>query len=79
MLLGFVLAIVLSLPNQFRHRARARELKRRVAQLEKENSELRQIPLSDSLPTSVPSASSPSTSGGAETPGTGNRLLGNDS
>lgn len=47
---GFVLAVALSLPNQFRLRARVRELTRKIERMENEISELRKLPLDDSLP-----------------------------
>jgi uncharacterized integral membrane protein len=47
---GLLLAVALSLPNQFRLRGRIRELNRKLERLEKENAELRKLPLDDSLP-----------------------------
>lgn len=53
---GVLLAVVLSLPNQFRLRARIRELSRKLDRLENENAELRKLPLDDSLPEGSPSS-----------------------
>lgn len=47
MVAGFLLAVTLSLPNQFRLRARIRELNRKVERLESEIGELRKLPLED--------------------------------
>ena len=47
MLAGFLLAVALSLPNQFRLRGRIRELNRKVERLENEIGELRKLPLED--------------------------------
>ena len=47
MLAGFLLAVALSLPNQFRLRARIRELNHKVDRLENEIAELRKLPLED--------------------------------
>ncbi len=44
---GFLLAVALSLPNQFRLRRRVRELRRKLERLENEISELRKLPLTD--------------------------------
>jgi len=44
---GFLLAVALSLPNQFRLRGRVREMKRNVDRLESEIAELRKLPLTD--------------------------------
>lgn len=44
---GFLLAVALSLPNQFRLRGRVREMKRNVDKLESEIAELRKLPLTD--------------------------------
>jgi uncharacterized integral membrane protein len=52
LLAGILLAVALSLPNQFRLRARIRELTRKLDRLENENAELRKLPLDDSLPES---------------------------
>ncbi len=52
---GLLLAAALSLPNQFRLRARIRELTRKLDRLENENAELRKLPLDDSIPESPPS------------------------
>ncbi len=49
---GLLLAVALSLPNQFRLRARIRDLSRRLDRLEDENAELRKLPLDDSIPES---------------------------
>jgi uncharacterized integral membrane protein len=49
---GLVLAVALSLPNQFRLRARIRDLTRKNERLESEIVELRKLPLDDSLPVS---------------------------
>jgi hypothetical protein len=49
---GVLLAVVLSLPNQFRLRARLRDLSRKLERLENENAELRKLPLDDALPES---------------------------
>ena len=47
LILGFLLAVAMSLPNQFRMRRSARELRKTNDRLERELAELRQIPLSD--------------------------------
>lgn len=47
---GLLLAVALSLPNQFRLRGRIRELTRKIERLENENAELRKLPLDDSVP-----------------------------
>jgi uncharacterized integral membrane protein len=52
LLAGLLLAVALSLPNQFRLRARIRELSRKLERLENENAELRKLPLDDALPES---------------------------
>ena len=44
---GFLLAVALSLPNQFRLRGRIRELRRKLERLENEIAELRKLPLTD--------------------------------
>ena len=44
---GFMLAVALSLPNQFRLRGRVRELRRKLERLENEIAELRKLPLTD--------------------------------
>ena len=44
---GFLLAVALSLPNQFRLRGRVRELRRKLERLEEEIAELRTLPLTD--------------------------------
>lgn len=44
---GFLLAVGMSLPNQFRLRGRVRELRRKTEGLENEIAELRKLPLSD--------------------------------
>ncbi len=44
---GFLLAVALSLPNQFRLRGRVRELRRKLERLENEIAELRKLPLTD--------------------------------
>ena len=44
---GFMLAVALSLPNQFRLRGRVRELRRKLERLENETAELRKLPLTD--------------------------------
>ena len=44
---GFMLAVALSLPNQFRLRGRVRELRRQLDRLESEIAELRKLPLTD--------------------------------
>ena len=44
---GFLLAVALSLPNQFRLRGRVRELRRKLEHLENEIAELRKLPLTD--------------------------------
>ncbi len=49
---GVLIAVALSLPNQFRLRARIRELNRKLDRLENENAELRKLPLDDSIPES---------------------------
>jgi uncharacterized integral membrane protein len=55
LLTGLLLAVALSLPNQFRLMARIRELTRKLDRLEDENAELRKLPLDDSIPESPPS------------------------
>jgi uncharacterized integral membrane protein len=50
LLTGLLLAVGLSLPNQFRLRARIRELTRKLDRLENENAELRKLPLDDAIP-----------------------------
>jgi uncharacterized integral membrane protein len=52
LLTGLLLAVALSLPNQFRLRARIRELTRKLDRIENENAELRKLPLDDSIPES---------------------------
>jgi uncharacterized integral membrane protein len=52
LLTGLLLAVTLSLPNQFRLRARIRELTRKLDRLENENAELRKLPLDDAIPES---------------------------
>jgi uncharacterized integral membrane protein len=49
---GLLLAVTLSLPNQFRLRGRIRELSRKIERLESENAELRKLPLDDAIPKS---------------------------
>jgi len=49
LLAGLLLAVTLSLPNQFRLRGRIRELTRKIDRLENEIAELRRLPLDDSL------------------------------
>ena len=44
---GFLLAVALSLPNQFRSRGRVREMKRKLERVESEIAELRKLPLTD--------------------------------
>ncbi len=44
---GFMLAVALSLPNQFRLRGRVRELRRKLERLDNETAELRKLPLTD--------------------------------
>ncbi len=44
---GFLLAVGMSLPNQFRLRARVRELRRKTEGLDNELAELRKLPLTD--------------------------------
>lgn len=44
---GFLLAVALSLPNQFRLRGRVREMKRKLERVESEIAELRKLPLTD--------------------------------
>jgi uncharacterized integral membrane protein len=53
LLAGLLLAVALSLPNQFRLRARIRELSRKLERLDNENAELRKLPLDDALPESA--------------------------
>jgi uncharacterized integral membrane protein len=53
LLTGLLLAVALSLPNQFRLRARIRELTRKLDRLENENAELRKLPLDDAIPGSA--------------------------
>lgn len=52
LLTGLLLAVGLSLPNQFRLRSRIRELTRKLDRLENENAELRKLPLDDAIPES---------------------------
>ena len=52
LLTGLLLTVALSLPNQFRLRARIRELTRKLDRLENENAELRKLPLDDAIPES---------------------------
>ncbi|MGH9323055.1 MAG: lipopolysaccharide assembly protein LapA domain-containing protein [Vicinamibacteria bacterium] len=59
LLTGLILAVALSLPNQFRLRGRIRELTRKIDRLENENAELRKLPLEDSLPESPPTFREP--------------------
>lgn len=47
MLAGFLLAVALSLPNQFRLRGRIRQMNRKNERLEREIAELRKLPLDD--------------------------------
>ena len=47
LVLGILLAVTLSIPNQFKLRGRIRELRRKVERLESEVSELRTMPLAD--------------------------------
>ncbi len=54
---GFLLAVVLSLPNQFRLRRQLRELRRKKEHLQDEIAELRKLPLTD-VSDPHPSASS---------------------
>lgn len=49
LVIGILLAVTLSIPNQFKLRGRIRELRRKVERLESEISELRTMPLSDGL------------------------------
>ena len=49
---GFLLAVGMSLPNQFRLRKRARELRRKSEGLESEIAELRKLPLNDTTESS---------------------------
>lgn len=49
-LAGFVLAVAMSLPNQFRLRSKIRELNRKIDRMQKEIGELRKLPLDDALP-----------------------------
>lgn len=53
---GFLLAVTLSLPHQFRLRRRVRELQRKIERLEGEISELRKLPLTEGLPLERPGA-----------------------
>jgi uncharacterized membrane protein YciS (DUF1049 family) len=59
LLAGLLVAVALSLPNQFRLRSRIRELTRKLDRLENENAELRKLPLDDALPESSPSLRDP--------------------
>lgn len=59
LLTGLLLAVTLSLPNQFRLRARIRELTRKLDRLENENAELRKLPLDDAIPGSASSFREP--------------------
>ena len=45
--IGFLFAFILSVPNQFRLRARIRDHRKKVERLESEIAELRKLPLSD--------------------------------
>lgn len=52
---GFLFAVTMSLPNQFRLRSRIREQQRKIDRLEDELSGLRKLPLNDAFPdTSTP-------------------------
>ncbi|HSF16741.1 MAG TPA: LapA family protein [Vicinamibacteria bacterium] len=62
LMLGFVLAVALSLPNQIRLRSRIREMKRRIDRLENEISELRKLPLDDAIPAARSGGAAPSSS-----------------
>lgn len=64
---GFLVAVGMSLPNQFRLRARVRELRRKTEGLESEISELRKLPLNDTSDPSVDSLRL--TSGSSSKPG----------
>ena len=63
MLAGFLLAVALSLPNQFRLRGRVRESRRRIDRLENEIAELRKLPLSDVSETTPESPGDSGTAG----------------
>lgn len=57
---GFLLAVALSLPNQFRLRGRIREMKKQLERVEKEAAELRKLPLTDVTESGVDGLSSSS-------------------
>ena len=59
LVVGFLLAVTLSIPNQLRLRGRARELQKQNSKLQGEIAELRKLPLTD---VSEPMADSPSDS-----------------
>jgi uncharacterized integral membrane protein len=50
LLVGFLFAVTMSLPNQFRLRSRIREQQKKIERLEDELSGLRKLPLSDAFP-----------------------------
>ena len=64
---GFLLAVAMSLPNQFRLRARVRELRRKTEGLDNEIAELRKLPLTDANESSPDSLGL--SSGSSSTPG----------
>lgn len=60
---GFLLAVGMSLPNQFRLRARVRELRRKSEALESELSDLRKLPLADATDAGAEQLGLPSSTG----------------
>ena len=69
MVAGFLFAVALSLPNQFRLRARVRELRKKAERLESELAELRKLPLTDVSEPALESQEGPGTGTGGKTPG----------
>lgn len=57
MLAGFLFAVTMSLPNQFRLRSRIREQQRKIDRLEDELRGLRKLPLNDAFPDTASSES----------------------
>jgi uncharacterized integral membrane protein len=66
---GLLLAVGLSLPNQFRLRGRIRELTRKIDRLENENAELRKLPLDEAIPKSPSKGREATRSPGGDTLG----------
>lgn len=71
MVAGFLFAVTVSLPNQFRLRSRIREQQRKIDRLEDELRGLRKLPLDDTFPdtTSSESTEKAGKSGKSETHG----------